>query len=280
MLRAPIVESTVIRPFVLWPSIVGTPIGWTPIRGASVVTPIESAGRGGRPLRPGRPASRSQWVATFLLEVPAELGPIVTRPCGGLVTGWRAAPVARWCAGPVRRQVALVAAVAMVPVESALPLRLVARLLRVIEALPRVAVVAARAPVTAPTLALVALARRGPVAARAPRPFALLARRAKRLALAISRLLRLPELASREPFQLGVGVLLLEAMERGQQVVALRGAERRRQPAGDDRPVCKSRWHRRPHLDTRGMDAPASAQFERVLTRLRLGPASLVSKRV
>jgi hypothetical protein len=38
-------------------------------------------------------------------------------------------------------------------------------------------------------------------------------------------------------------MLLAKALKCGEQFVAIRGAEGRRQPAGEDRPVCESGWH-------------------------------------
>src|SRR6185436_4893868 len=83
------------------------------------------------------------------------------------------------------------------------------------------------------------LAAGPPVAAPSPRPVAL-AIAHERLARSLGRL---PQAAAREPLHDRVGMFLLKPFERGQQFVALRGAERGGQPADEDRPVCKARRH-------------------------------------
>jgi hypothetical protein len=110
-------------------------------------------------------------------------------------------------------------------------------LLRVDELLARVAVIAAGAPIAAAAvpirplasfLALLpgkGLARAGIVVSK-PR-----------------RLLGVPQLAARKPFHYRVGVFFPDAVERRQQFLALRCAERRRQPSRDDGPVRIARRH-------------------------------------
>jgi hypothetical protein len=53
----------------------------------------------------------------------------------------------------------------------------------------------------------------------------------------------LPQPAAREIFHDGIRMLLLDALERRQQLLALGSAKRRGQAAGNDRPVHKARRH-------------------------------------
>jgi hypothetical protein len=52
-----------------------------------------------------------------------------------------------------------------------------------------------------------------------------------------------PELAAAEPHHRGVGMLALQLFQGREQIVALRRAERRRLPFDDDRPVGETRRH-------------------------------------
>jgi hypothetical protein len=66
-----------------------------------------------------------------------------------------------------------------------------------------------------------------------------------RLRIATRALRRVPEFPAGEPFHLGIGMLFLDAAERGLQFLAIGGAKSRWQAAGNDRPVGVTRWHRR-----------------------------------
>jgi len=112
----------------------------------------------------------------------------------------------------------------LTPLESLLPPPQIPILLGVLELLARVAVFAARPPVPAPRL-------RPAVGCPA------------RFGGGTRLLLRGPQSAAGEIFHRRIRMLLLDAIERRQQLVALGGAERRRQAAGDDRPVREARGH-------------------------------------
>jgi hypothetical protein len=118
-------------------------------------------------------------------------------------------------------------------IEADLPLILIARGLGVLERLPGVAVFTAWPPVST---AAGTRARTWPALALGLTSPAL-------VALALGLLLRLPQLSPRKPLQLGVGVLFPDAVKGRQQVLALDGAERRRQAAGDDRPIHETWRH-------------------------------------
>jgi hypothetical protein len=111
----------------------------------------------------------------------------------------------------------------------------VSSLLGVGELLPGIAVIASRSPVAVASLARAG----GAVATGAPRSaLALL------LFLLGARLLGgVPQSAARKPFQYRIGVLLAKPLEGWQDLVAVRGAERCRQPSGDDGPVRKAWGH-------------------------------------
>jgi hypothetical protein len=110
----------------------------------------------------------------------------------------------------------------------------IARFLGVGVLLTRIAMLAARAPVTVPGLAGW---RRSAVAARARPPLALLAAGPAAVELVPRSLWRIPQLAAGEPPHLGVRVLLAQPGERRQQLVTFGRPKGRRQPARDDRPV-------------------------------------------
>jgi hypothetical protein len=135
---------------------------------------------------------------------------------------------------------------AVLALEALLPPGGVTRLLGIDIRLPRIAMLSPGPPVWA-TLRLASIARcRSPSHAPAGLAHPPGTRAAGRLlALAIGpRLLwRAPEPASREPLHHGIWMLLAQPMKRGEQVVAVRRAEGRRQSASNDGPVCESRGH-------------------------------------
>jgi hypothetical protein len=81
------------------------------------------------------------------------------------------------------------------------------------------------------------------VAARPPILITPLPRHLRFLPRLALRLLRVPQPALREPFQLDVRIRAFELRERRQQLLPLARAERRRRVVDEDRPVRKARRH-------------------------------------